>query len=296
MQRLGASLDTATIAAAAYGRPDALDSLAIPVARLSSSDAPEADTSDTMSTEVATIGDSTFTVSDVSAFILSNRRVAQQSVRDAAVAFMTDQALEISARSLQQRDPDFRRKMDEYRDGLLLFEFMQRRVWTPASRDTAGLREMYRSHPERYRYPERVRALRLSAPSDTLLTPYANRDAGDSSVADIAEAARNDSLVVVDTLFVTPSAPDAQQPLLTAEDGHTVGPVESGGQRAVFLRTGTEPPRRMTFEEARSRVIRDYQDAYEQEVLSRLRAEYEVETYPEHLPTLSAADGARSRE
>ena len=45
------------------------------------------------------------------------------------------------------------------------------------------------------------------------------------------------------------------------------------------------PPRRKTFTEARSSVIRDYQERYEDKVLARLRRRYDAKTYPERLQT-----------
>jgi peptidyl-prolyl cis-trans isomerase SurA len=201
---------------------------------------------------------------------------------------MDDYAIQLAALSLEERDADVRRKMDEYRDGLLLFEFMQERVWTPASRDTAALRRTYREHADRYRYPERVRVLRLTASADSNLTPYAERlESGGTSV-DLAASVSADSLVQADTLFLADSVPERQQAVMDARDNTAVGPVDVNGRRVLYVRTGTVPPREMTFDEARSRVIRDYQDAYEQEVLSRLRNQYEVRTFPENLPDVDA--------
>jgi len=76
--------------------------------------------------------------------------------------------------------------------------------------------------------------------------------------------------------------------VMDAADDTAVGPVNVSGRRVLYVRTGTVPPREMTFDEARSRVIRDYQDAYEQEVLSRLRNQYKVRTFPENLPDVDA--------
>jgi peptidyl-prolyl cis-trans isomerase SurA len=281
MKQQGASIDTSALAAAVYGSPEALDSLAAPLARIT---AGEADTD----AQIGVLGDSTITLGRVAEYVRSTRGARQQTIRDLASAFMDDYAIQLAALSLEERDADVRRKMDEYRDGLLLFEFMQERVWTPASRDTAALRRTYREHADRYRYPERVRVLRLTASADSNLTPYAERlESGGTSV-DLAASVSADSLVQADTLFLADSVPERQQAVMDARDNTAVGPVDVNGRRVLYVRTGTVPPREMTFDEARSRVIRDYQDAYEQEVLSRLRNQYEVRTFPENLPDVDA--------
>jgi hypothetical protein len=43
------------------------------------------------------------------------------------------------------------------------------------------------------------------------------------------------------------------------------------------------PARPQTFQEARSAVLRDYQDAYEKAVTERLRERFGATTYPERL-------------
>jgi peptidyl-prolyl cis-trans isomerase SurA len=281
MKQQGASIDTSALAAAAHGSPEALDSLASPLARMT---AGEADTD----AQIGVLGDSTITLGRVAEYVRSTRGARQQTIRDLASAFMDDYAIQLAALSLEERDPDVRRKMDEYRDGLLLFEFMQERVWTPASQDTSALRRTYREHSDRYRYPQRVRVLRLSASADSNLIPYAERlESGGTSV-DLAESVTSDSLVQADTLFLADGVPERQQAVMDAANNTAVGPVDGNGRRVLYVRTGTVPSRGMTFDEARSRVIRDYQEAYEQEVLSRLRDRYEVRTFPENLPDVDA--------
>ena len=51
--------------------------------------------------------------------------------------------------------------MDEYHDGILLFDLMNERVWSKAVKDTSGLNQFYNSlinnsKSEKYFNPERV--------------------------------------------------------------------------------------------------------------------------------------------
>ena len=270
------SVDTSAILAAAYpeaGR-SALDSLARPLARLTQDSNVDA--------VVVTVGTTERTREDLAAFLQSNQQARQRPIRDALTDFLHDIALDAAAKDLERTDPSFRAKMQEYRDGLLLFEYMQRRVWTPAAKDSAALRSLFENNRDEYRYPERIRTLRLIGPVDSLLTPYA-----DLSIADAAARAPSDSLISIDTLYVTGDSPAPQKNVMEVERGTSIGPVKSGGQRALFIRDDVEAPRRMTFDEARSRVIRDYQDRYEQDVLDDLRSQYAVEVYPSNLPNPS---------
>jgi peptidyl-prolyl cis-trans isomerase SurA len=55
------------------------------------------------------------------------------------------------------------------------------------------------------------------------------------------------------------------------------------GEAFLLVRDTQLPARRKTFTEARSSVIRDYQERYEETVLARLRRRYDAKTYPERL-------------
>jgi peptidyl-prolyl cis-trans isomerase SurA len=160
---------------------------------------------------------------------------------------------------------------------------MQDSVWTAAARDTAGLRRLYRQQRDQYRFPERVRAVVLRAPADSLLHPYQATVSDTSALPALVERARADSLVAVDTAMVTTDSPEAYRPVLSLADGETAGPLPQDGDALLLIRDTRLPSRRKTFAEARSSVVRDYQDRYEDEVLGRLRRRYNVDTYPERL-------------
>ena len=261
---------------------------------------------------IATIGDTAFPLSDLGSFVSSNRDVRRSPVRSVLDAYMNARALQVAADRLEERDPEFAQMMQEYREGVLLFQYMQDSVWTVAAQDTAALRTLYRSNPERYRMPPRVRTIILSAPSDTLLTPYATA-LGPASPANVMARATGDSLVTLDTTFVqvtddagsspgedTPGLPatdagsamddpavDIRQ-VLSIDDGAAAGPYVSNGRAVLYVRDARLPSRSMTFAEAQSAVTRDLQDRYEREILDRLRNRYGVTLYPERLDSVFA--------
>ena len=55
--------------------------------------------------------------------------------------------------------PDFRNLMQEYRDGILLFELTDKKVWSKAVKDSVGLREFYDKHKNNYMWGERLDAV-----------------------------------------------------------------------------------------------------------------------------------------
>ncbi len=59
---------------------------------------------------------------------------------------------------LEHKYPDFRLLMQEYRDGILLYELTDEKVWSRAVKDTIGLRDFHNSNKSNYMWPQRVEA------------------------------------------------------------------------------------------------------------------------------------------
>ena len=270
----GSTVDTSRIlGAVGVTSADTLSRVLLPAVQQDSAAAPP----------VATLGDSTFTLDQLARHVMQADGGAQMSVADVIDDFMNEKAIQYATANLEAQDSSFAATMKEYREGLLVFQFMQDSVWAAAASDTAGLRRLYRQQRDTYRFPERVRTIVLRAAADSLVHHYQTDTTDASPLSDLVARAESDSLVTVDTVMVTDASPDVYQRVLSEEDGAPLGPLSQDGDALLLLRDTRLPPRRKTFEEARSSVVRDYQERYEDQVLSRLRRRYDVTTYPERL-------------
>jgi peptidyl-prolyl cis-trans isomerase SurA len=59
---------------------------------------------------------------------------------------------------LDQKYPEFKALMQEYRDGILLFELTDQKVWSKAVKDTLGAKAYYDAHKANYMWDERADA------------------------------------------------------------------------------------------------------------------------------------------
>ena len=59
---------------------------------------------------------------------------------------------------LEEKYPEFAALMQEYRDGILLFELMDQKVWGKAVKDSIGLKQYYELTKDSYKWSERVEA------------------------------------------------------------------------------------------------------------------------------------------
>lgn len=57
---------------------------------------------------------------------------------------------------LETKNADFRNLLREYRDGILLFDLTDQKVWSKAVKDTAGLREFYNKNKNNYLWGDRA--------------------------------------------------------------------------------------------------------------------------------------------
>ena len=74
------------------------------------------------------------------------------------------------ARELVKTNPEYRNLLNEYRDGMLLFEISNRRVWKAANKDTVGLEQFYVANRDKYTWDEpHFKGIILSAKNDSVL-------------------------------------------------------------------------------------------------------------------------------
>jgi len=72
--------------------------------------------------------------------------------------YMNRKCIDLEDSQLEEKYPEFRLLMHEYRDGILLFNLTDERVWSKAVKDTLGLQEFYTENSGNYMWGERLEA------------------------------------------------------------------------------------------------------------------------------------------
>lgn len=67
--------------------------------------------------------------------------------------------IELEEGKLETKYPEFKALMQEYHDGILLYEIMTDKVWNRATRDTMGLKAFYEINKEKYKWADRADAM-----------------------------------------------------------------------------------------------------------------------------------------
>jgi peptidyl-prolyl cis-trans isomerase SurA len=182
---------------------------------------------------------------------------------------------EVQGLAFEQRikteHPEYGFLINEYYEGILLFEIMEREVWNKASEDSVGQRKYFDSHKDEYKASDRVSATLYSSSSKEAIANLQSMLTGSDSgkVKDfitrekIRKEAGNFEKVdrpILSKISWTPGLHIA----------------DNNGMHYLVLVKALLPPGTKTFDEARSSVISDYQNFLEKQWLEKLRKKYPV--------------------
>ena len=122
-----------------------------------------------------TIGTKRYLVSDFFTY-LSNNRGGQksttspaQAMRNAYKKYVDEELIRYEEAHLEEKYVDYKMLVKEYRDGILLFQLMDEKVWSKAISDTTGLRSFYDKNKEKYRWDTRAHAKIFSVSNEATL-------------------------------------------------------------------------------------------------------------------------------
>ncbi|OBX25344.1 peptidyl-prolyl cis-trans isomerase SurA [Gelidibacter algens] len=190
--------------------------------------------------------------------------------------FEEDALLAYHEEHLEFENEEFGQILKEYRDGLLLFDLMEKEVWNAAALDSVGLQNHYNTHKDDYVWEDRVDVIiATSAKEDAIKTVEKLLKKGKSSEA-ISEALNTDQEQKV--IFTKGIKPLDYQ-------GFPKDAVVKKGLSKVYQYNDAYhiikveamlPKTNKTFEEAKGKVISDYQNTLEKNWLNELNQRYEV--------------------
>jgi peptidyl-prolyl cis-trans isomerase SurA len=72
--------------------------------------------------------------------------------------FLNENLIKYENTRLETKYPDFKNLMNEYRDGILLFDLTDQKVWSRATKDTTGLKDFYENNKANYMWEDRLEA------------------------------------------------------------------------------------------------------------------------------------------
>jgi len=181
---------------------------------------------------------------------------------------------------LEQKYPQFKALMKEYREGILLFELTDRKVWTEAIEDTMGLQTFYEKNKEDYMWKERADA-KIYKVLYPQYTKKARRKAkcfliGDDRLKNKLNQKEEQKVVEIEMGKYEKGGNEiinkVQWETGISDTVHT-----QNGQVAFVDIRELIPPEPKSLQEAKGYVVSDYQEHLEQRWIESLRKQYPVE-------------------
>ncbi|WP_232817844.1 peptidylprolyl isomerase [Winogradskyella tangerina] len=185
--------------------------------------------------------------------------------------------LQFREENLEFENEEFANILKEYRDGLLLFELMEKEVWNRASKDSTGLEQFYQKHKSNYRWNDRVEVLMASTADQSIaervLKMMQNGKAKEEIEAELnSEAKKN--IIFTSGVF---DLNDNKLPTSLRFEKGIDKIYEHNDAFHVIEVINTLPAGDKTLEEARGNVVNDYQTQIENDWLKGLYGRFEVE-------------------
>lgn len=229
-----------------------------------------------------TIGDKTYTQVDFTNFIKSHqskrpRADVQMVVNQFYKQFTDEAAIAYEEARLDQKYPEFKALMQEYRDGILLFELTDEKVWSKAVKDTAGAKDFYEKNKMNYMWDERADAV-----------VYTCADAKVAKqVRDLMKKKKTEKEIITEVNKNSQLNLQTESHLFSKGENEFVDKSWTPGTSAdiaspkdnkvvIVVVNKLLKPEPKSYQDAKGMVTADYQSYLEKEWLKELHAKYPV--------------------
>lgn len=195
--------------------------------------------------------------------------------------YLEEYLLGVEKESLPERFPEYRHILQEYHDGILLFDLMDQKVWTKAVEDSTGLEAFFAAHRDDYMWNERMKGVIVSADSTADLAKLVKKSSRIASGRWDQEKVNkkfcdNDTInCVTFEPFLLEEGRNKNVDALNGTPGTGNVYKENGRSNFVVLRK-VVPPAKKELNETRGQVTSDYQDYLEKKWIEELRNKYDI--------------------
>ncbi len=178
--------------------------------------------------------------------------------------------------NLEVEFPEFSAVMDEYRDGLLLFDLMDKEIWQRSKSDTTGLKAFYETQKDKHLWKTRVNSEIYSSTDLSKMKKVLSMLKKKQTSKDIKEKFNTkDNVSVMFYEGIYEDGADALPKGTKMEIG--VSEITNKGEYYYVTNVKSVLPAGIkTLEECRGKLVNDYQQYLEQNWVNELKKEFTV--------------------
>lgn len=209
-----------------------------------------------------------------------NRRIQFKSIDEALLSyydtFERDALKEYYRITLENEDEDYAAIINEYRDGLLIFELMKINIWNKAKTDSIGIQNYFDANRAKFSWEERADAIVVNATSQEYANQARKLLKEGKSAEEIKKTLNTGKDVKV---IVTPGKFELSNKRLPTGFVNKKGVSETYSNGTTFTVVNVLevlPPSQKNLEDVRGRVLSEYQVKVEEDWMRGLREKYTV--------------------
>ncbi len=201
--------------------------------------------------------------------------ITANSIQNTLDQWTEETLIEVEKKDLSTKYPEYRYLLQEYYDGLLIFDISKEKIWDKASNDSIGIRNYYENHKENYFYPEQLIGKVIFAGDKKTLNQIKHIYKENNVI-------NNDSLY---TLFSKDKIKIIDGPIEKGEyklvdesfwkDKSTKGLIFDNFP-FVFVKGTEKAKRQKEFEDTKGQVISDFQQEIEEEWINELKLKHNI--------------------
>jgi peptidyl-prolyl cis-trans isomerase SurA len=235
-------------------------------------------------TAIITVNGKTSSVADVMADVPGNRQLdaaaARQLLTNAANYAINGQVLDAARADLATNDADYRNLINEYRDGILLFEIAKRNVWDVPTTNPEGLENYFQANRDKYAWDApKYKGYIIFTTSDSLLTEIKDYTATlpDMAQADLVKNLREKfgrDVKLERVIAAKGDNPISDYVAFGGEKPANEGPNVRWAYYTGYKGQIIDAPQEAI--DVKGAVVTDYQNELEQQWLARLHKKYPV--------------------
>ena len=195
--------------------------------------------------------------------------------------FIDEQITSYYNENLENDFPEFKYVMDEYRDGLLLFDLMDREIWTRAKSDTTGIQDFYKNHLGNYQWKKRFGVDILSSTDKSIIEKTMQLLKKGKSIDVIKDKLNTEGKV---NIMVKSGVFEEDDAIMSSFQNVTKGVstiVFKDNYYFILNVTDIKEAGPKLFTECKGKVMSDYQQFLESNWVNELKKEFEVKIQPE---------------
>lgn len=183
--------------------------------------------------------------------------------------------------NLEKEIPEFRYVMEEYRDGLLLFDLMEKEIWDRAKQDTTGLENFYKSNLDKYKWKDRY-DVDIYSSTDKNVVEKAQKYIKKDKTSDYIKSKLNkgDKVNIMLKSGIFEGDFDVLPEFKITKTGSTEV-VKKGNYYFVAKVKDIKPSAPKAIEECKGTLVTDYQQYLEDNWVSELKKDFSVKVNTE---------------